>query len=115
MEIKKDTVCERREEKRFDSNEALSVQPSYLGKAHTAKALNWGEGGVAFETDHELQVGAIVYIKKAICSESGEFYAPCPYSRLSSFATIRWICENKLKGTWGYSVGAQNFAYGSFY
>lgn len=106
---------ERRGEKRFDCNAPLSVQLTDFGTAHAAKALNWGEGGIAFETDYELKVGTIVYIKKGVLSELEKASADCRFSRLASFATVKWVCGNGTNGTFGYVVGAENFVYGCFY
>ncbi|MFH0727385.1 MAG: PilZ domain-containing protein [Pseudomonadota bacterium] len=106
---------ERRGEKRFDCHAPLSVQYTDFGKAHTARALNLSEGGIAFETDHPLQVGAIVYIKKGRRANLDRLVADCLFLRLSSFATVRWVCGNGANGAPGYAVGAENFVYGCFY
>ena len=106
---------ERREEKRFNCRLPLTVLLSSLKKTYSATALNCSEEGIAFETDHELKVGATIYIRKIVCSKSDDFRAVCPFSRLSSFATVKWVNENDRNGTGAYLVGAKNFDYGSYY
>jgi hypothetical protein len=106
---------ERRDGIRFTCRVPLSIQHTNFGMVHGAKALNWGEGGVAFETDHELRIGTIVFIKKGGGSDPGKLYSDCRFSRLSSFATVKWVCCNGANRTPGFVVGAENFAYGSFY
>ena len=101
---------ERREENRFHCRLPLTVLLPSLEKAYPATTLNCSEEGIAFETDHELKVGAIVFIRKIVCSEADEFRAVCPFSRLSSFATVKWVSVNEEKGS-AFLVGARNFDY----
>lgn len=111
-----ENFTERREEERFDcSSVPLSIQLANMNDVYPAEALNCSEEGIAFAIDHELNVEAIVFIRKIACSESDESEAGCPFSRLSGFATIKWVQKNTEKGAGAYLAGARNFAYGSFY
>lgn len=106
---------ERREEKRFECSLPITVLLSNLNKAFPAIAMNCSEEGIAFETQHELKVGETIYIRKKVCSESDEFRAVCPFSRLSSFATVKWVRADAPGDGGIFFVGAKNFDYGCFY
>lgn len=108
-------VIKKRAEKRFECNSPLSFRFTDFGKAHSAKALNWSEGGIAFETDRVLQVGTIIFIKKEGCYGSEKLHPDCLFLRTSSFATVKWVCGSGANGSSGYVIGAENFVYGCFY
>lgn len=106
---------ERRDGERVGCDALLDVQYMNLKSSHLARALNCGAGGLAFETGHKLQVGAIIFIKKKVCPEPERVHPECPRLPTSSFGTVQWVDENRYEGRLTYSVGVKNFSYGSYY
>ena len=84
-----------------------TIEWSYFNRTlnFDAKLLNFSEGGIYFETDHDLKPGATIFLKTNMVSSSNinSLNPECP--RSVSLGEVKWRIDLSGSDPSSYGVG----------
>ncbi len=86
-----------------------TIEWSYFNKEiyFDAKLLNFSEGGVYFETGHDLKPGATIFLKMKMASSSKINSLDHEYPRSVSLGEVKWRIDLSGSDRSYYAVGVR--------
>ena len=102
-----DRITERRKFKREKCQVPLTYQSTVFGKILNGEGVDYSDDGLSFESQTEINPGAIILIKHLNCDNCSNTNEAARGCRTATFATVKWSHTGKKDGAQVILTGAQ--------